>query len=100
VSILAALQLTRQKYGLFTVHGLSAFKEQVVHLAAVHGVETGDEGLEEAVAAERQRRLRVQSGGKSLDSHQEDLRSKIGIGRQAMVPTERRRTLQVGELDR
>ncbi|QRM35859.1 TraI/MobA(P) family conjugative relaxase [Microvirga sp. VF16] len=99
VSILAALQMAQQTYGSFTVHGTSAFKGQVVRLAAVHGFEIGGEGLEEAVAVERHRLRRVQSTEKGSAMREADPHSKRERDGSTGIPARGGGRTQTGGLD-
>jgi hypothetical protein len=54
-SVLAALQLSAQKWGAFMVRGSDRFKRMCVELAAEHGFNLANPELQEAIAAERQR---------------------------------------------
>ena len=54
-SVLAALQLSAQKWGAFTVRGNERFKRMCVELAAEHGFNISNPELQRAVAAERER---------------------------------------------
>jgi hypothetical protein len=54
-SILAALQLSAQKWGTISVHGNDEFKRTCVELAAEHGFKITNPGLQQAIAAERER---------------------------------------------
>lgn len=55
-SVLAALQLSAQKWGEFEVRGSEGFKRLCVELAAEQGFRIVNPELEEAIAQERQRR--------------------------------------------
>ena len=54
-SVLAALQLSAQKWGTMSVHGNREFTRICVELAAEHGFKIANPELQEAIAAERQR---------------------------------------------
>jgi hypothetical protein len=54
-SVLAALQLSAQKWGAFTVRGSDRFKRMCVELAAEHGFNIANPELQQPIAAERQR---------------------------------------------
>jgi hypothetical protein len=54
-AVLAALQLSAQKWGEFRVWGDAQFKRTCVELAAVHGFKITNPELQQAVAAERER---------------------------------------------
>ncbi len=54
-SVLAALQLSAQKWGVFTVRGDEQFKRTCVELAAEHGFKITNPDLQEAIVAERER---------------------------------------------
>ena len=54
-SVLAALQLSAQKWGTISVHGNREFMRTCVELAAEHGFKIANPELQEAIAAERQR---------------------------------------------
>ena len=54
-SVLAALQLSAQKWGAFTVRGDEQFKRTCVELAAEHGFKIANPDLQESIAAERDR---------------------------------------------
>jgi hypothetical protein len=58
--VLAALQLSAQKWGSFTVHGSEPFKRLCVELAAEHGFKIANPELRQAIAADRER-LRVRT---------------------------------------
>jgi hypothetical protein len=55
-SVLAALQLSAQKWGTISVHGNREFMRTCVELAAEHGFKIANPELEDAIAAEYQRR--------------------------------------------
>jgi hypothetical protein len=54
-SVLAALQLSAQKWGTFTVRGNERFQRMCVELAAEHGFKITNPDLQQAIAAERER---------------------------------------------
>ncbi|MCQ4235604.1 relaxase/mobilization nuclease domain-containing protein [Pseudomonas stutzeri] len=54
-TILAAMQLSREKWGSFTVTGTDEYKAQCVRLAAQHGFTLNNPELQEALRAERER---------------------------------------------
>ena len=54
-SVLAALQLSAQKWGTFTVRGNERFQRMCVELAAEHGFKIANPDLQQAIAAERER---------------------------------------------
>ena len=54
-SVLAALQLSAQKWGSITVRGDEQFKRTCVALAAEHGFKITNRDLQKAIAAERER---------------------------------------------
>jgi hypothetical protein len=54
-SVLAALQLSAQKWGAFTVRGNDRFQRMCVELAAEHGFNIANPELQHALAAERER---------------------------------------------
>jgi hypothetical protein len=54
-SVLAALQLSAQKWGTFVVRGNEEFKRTCVGLAAEHGFRIANPELQQAIAAERER---------------------------------------------
>jgi hypothetical protein len=60
-SVLAALQLSAQKWGTISVHGNREFMRICVELAAEHGFKIANPDLQEAIAAQRQR-LRLPNG--------------------------------------
>jgi hypothetical protein len=100
VSILAALQMAHQTLGTLTVVGTSAFKEKVVHLAAVHGFEIEGEGVKEAVAAEHQRLRSGQSRETSLATHEAERHSRRERDRPTATPTRGGGKKQMSGLDR
>lgn len=53
-TILAAMQLSREKWGSFTVTGTDEYKAQCVRLAAQHGFTLNNPELQEALRAERE----------------------------------------------
>ncbi len=53
-SVLAALQLSAQKWGTFTVRGNERFQRVCVELAAEHGFRMANPDLQQAIAAERE----------------------------------------------
>ncbi|MEP6653044.1 MAG: LPD7 domain-containing protein, partial [Myxococcales bacterium] len=55
-AVLAALQLSAQKWGSFVVHGGDRFKKLCAELAAEHGLKIVNPELQEAIAAARSRR--------------------------------------------
>jgi hypothetical protein len=55
-SVLAALQLSAQKWETISVHGNREFMRTCVELAAEHGFKVANPELQEAIEAERQRR--------------------------------------------
>jgi MobA/VirD2-like, nuclease domain/Large polyvalent protein-associated domain 7/TraI-like middle domain/RepB DNA-primase C-terminal helical domain len=60
-SVLAALQLSAQKWGTISVHGNRQFMRICVELAAEHGFKIANPDLQEAIAAQRQQ-LRLPNG--------------------------------------
>jgi hypothetical protein len=54
-SVLAALQLSAQKWGSFTVHGNKHFRRLCVELAVEHGFKIANPELQQALAADRVR---------------------------------------------
>jgi hypothetical protein len=54
-SVLAALQLSAQKWGTISVQGNREFMRTCVELAAEHGLKIANPELQEVIAAERQR---------------------------------------------
>jgi hypothetical protein len=54
-SVLAALQLSAQKWGTISVHGNREFMRICVELAAEHGFKIANPELQEAIVVERQR---------------------------------------------
>jgi hypothetical protein len=54
-SVLAALQLSAQKWGTFTVHGSESFRRLCAVLAAEHGFKIANPELQQAIAAGRER---------------------------------------------
>ena len=54
-SVLAALQLSAQKWGTFTIRGNERFQRMCVELAAEHGFNIANPELQQAIAAERER---------------------------------------------
>ena len=54
-SVLAALQLSAQKGGTFTVHGSDSFRSLCAELAAEHGFKIANPELQQAIAAGRER---------------------------------------------
>ena len=54
-SVLAALQLSAQKWGTITVRGNEQFRRTCVELAAEHGFKIANPDLQQAIAAERER---------------------------------------------
>ncbi len=54
-SVLAALQLSAQKWGTFTIRGNERFRSMCVELAAEHGFKIANPELQQAIAAERER---------------------------------------------
>jgi hypothetical protein len=54
-SVLAALQLSAQKWGTITIRGSEQFKRTCVELAAEHGFKITNPDLQQAIAAERER---------------------------------------------
>jgi hypothetical protein len=54
-SVLAALQLSAQKWGAFTVRGNDRFQRMCVELAAEHGFNITNPELQQSLAAERER---------------------------------------------
>jgi hypothetical protein len=65
-SVLAALQLSAQKWGTFTVHGNDGFRRLCVELAAEHGFKVANPELQQAIAADRQR-LRTTTDRRPLE---------------------------------
>jgi hypothetical protein len=60
-SVLAALQLSAQKWGTFEVHGSESFRRRSAELAAEHGFNITNPELQQTIAAERERlRMRVE----------------------------------------
>jgi Relaxase/Mobilisation nuclease domain/Large polyvalent protein-associated domain 7 len=58
-TVLAALQLSAQKWGSFTVHGDEQFRRLCVELAVEHGFKIANPELQQAIAIDRAR-LRVE----------------------------------------
>jgi hypothetical protein len=54
-SVLAALQLSAQKWGTFTVHGSESFRRMCAELAAEHGFKIDNPELQAAIEAGRER---------------------------------------------
>jgi hypothetical protein len=54
-AVLAALQLSAQKWGTFTIRGDEQFKRTCVELAAEHGFKISNPDLQQAITAERDR---------------------------------------------
>jgi hypothetical protein len=54
-SVLAALQLSAQKWGTFTVSGNDQFRRLCVELAAEHGFKVANPELQPAISADRER---------------------------------------------
>src|SRR3954468_21825631 len=54
-SVLAALQLSAQKWGAISVHGDRDFMRACVELAAEHGFKIANPELQEVIAAKRRR---------------------------------------------
>jgi Relaxase/Mobilisation nuclease domain/Large polyvalent protein-associated domain 7 len=54
-SVLAALQLSAQKWGTFTIRGSERFRSMCIELAAEHGFKIANPELQQAIAAERER---------------------------------------------
>jgi hypothetical protein len=54
-SVLAALQLSAQKWGTFTVHGNEQFRRLCVELAVEHGFKIANPELQPAIAADQER---------------------------------------------
>jgi len=52
-SVLAALQLSAQKWGTFTVHGNEEFRRLCAELAAEHGFKVANPELQQAISVER-----------------------------------------------
>lgn len=65
-SVLAALQLSAQKWGAFTVRGNERFQRICVELAAEYGFKIANPELEQAISAERER-IRMTKGEGALD---------------------------------
>ncbi|MFP6860085.1 TraI/MobA(P) family conjugative relaxase [Pseudomonas sp.] len=61
-TILAAMQLSREKWGSFTVTGTDEYKAQCVRLAAQHGFTLNNPELQEALRAERESLNQVRPG--------------------------------------
>ena len=59
-AVLAALQLSAQKWGTFTVHGNEAFRRLCVELAVEHGFKIANPDLQQAIAASREHRRSVE----------------------------------------
>jgi relaxase-like protein/conjugative element/phage-associated large polyvalent protein/DNA relaxase TraI-like protein/DNA primase RepB-like protein len=59
-NVLAALQLSAQKWGTITVRGDERFKRTCVELAAEHGFKISNPNLQQAIAAERERLRQTQ----------------------------------------
>jgi len=65
-SVLAALQLSAQKWGAFAVRGNDRFQRMCVELAAEHGFNIANPELQQAIAAERER-IRLTRGEREPD---------------------------------
>jgi relaxase-like protein/conjugative element/phage-associated large polyvalent protein/DNA relaxase TraI-like protein/DNA primase RepB-like protein len=81
-SVLAALQLSAQKWGTFTVRGNERFQRMSVELAAEHGFKIANPELQQTIAAERER-LRMTRGERAPD--REHRSAEV---RQARTPAE------------
>jgi hypothetical protein len=69
-AVLAALQLSAQKWATFTVHGGERFKRMCVDLAAEHGFQIANPELREAIAAERQHKVGERQRESAITRHQ------------------------------
>ncbi len=68
-SVLAALQLSAQKWGAMSIFGNEQFKDTCVALAARHGFNITNPDLQQAIAAERERLRQV---GQAAPPRRED----------------------------
>ena len=71
-SVLAALQLSAQKWGTISVHGNQEFMRICVELAAEHGFKIANPDLQEPIAAQSQRHRRQNTP----DAHAPGVRSR------------------------
>jgi hypothetical protein len=79
-SVLAALQLSAQKWGTFTIQGGESFRRTCVELAAEHGFKIANPELQHAVAEERARRQPARSRGPSTDDERRPPSEPTGLG--------------------
>ena len=73
-SVLAALQLSAQKWGTFTIRGNERFRSMCIELAAEHGFKIANPELQQAIAAERER---IRSPGRERPTEHEARTAKI-----------------------
>ncbi len=99
-SILAALQLSAQKWETISAHGNQEFMRTCVELAAAHGFKIANPELQEAIAAERQRhrpRGRHRPHTRGVDSRPESL--TLGSIYERHVTDIRREQPDAGRID-
>jgi hypothetical protein len=70
-TVLAALQLSAQKWDTFTIYGSERFKKMCVELAAEHGFKISNPELQQALSAERER-IRTRGLERSPERRQPD----------------------------
>jgi hypothetical protein len=70
-TVLAALQLSAQKWGTFTIYGSERFKKMCVELAAEHGFEIANPEWQQSLAAERER-IRTRGPERPTERRQPD----------------------------
>jgi hypothetical protein len=63
-TVLAALQLSAQKWGTFTVHGNEQFRRLCLELAAEHGFKIANPDLQQAITGNRERQPAAADQGK------------------------------------
>jgi Relaxase/Mobilisation nuclease domain/Large polyvalent protein-associated domain 7 len=68
-SVLAALQLSAQKWGAFTIRGNERFQRMCVELAAEHGFNIANPELQQAIVAERERIRMTRGEGAANREH-------------------------------
>jgi hypothetical protein len=77
---LAALQLSAQKWGTFTIYGSERFKKMCVELAAERGFKIANPELQQALAAERER-IRTQPPERPTERREPDGLEPPRLGR-------------------
>jgi hypothetical protein len=103
-SVLAALQLSAQKWGAFTIRGNERFQRMCVELAAEHGFNIANPKLQQTIAAERER-IRMTRGERAPDREHRsaeirEARTPAEVYRRHLADVTRERPGQYGDPSR